>query len=786
MILIVGPAGIGKSTLAAEFGVSVADRFPDGQVWMDVQGHHSQTAVPALTILRRVLQSLGVPAGSVPADLDGAAALLRTVTADRRVLIVLDNVAESAHLPHLQPAPGSLLVVTSRFRLTDAVVRHGARRHTLAGLEEDDAVALLARIVGADRIAADPGDARDLALACERLPLALCITGAHLAERDHRTLADQVRAIGGGALLREGADPGDDSPVRAVFDQSYAALDPEPRRLFHLLGLHPGPALEPHAAAMALGLDRTTVAALAARLRQIHLITETGRGWYRMHDLLRAYAGDRARTCESAAAVDMVERLHRHYAQAAWRAVIAAGQQPNGYEEPTDPGATTLEFPDAGSAHEWLEYELQPIRSMAAGADESDRFAIAAASIVSRWLMSFAHFTTATEMFDRLIRAARSQGDAQSTARGLRLLGTVYWHQGDDRAAEFMQEALDILLAEGIQVGLGQTYNNLGAVLLRRADLDGALRCFAQAVAAYERDGNAPSTARTLSNIGVTCHSLGRYQEALVHYERALEILVTIDDPIQTAYTRSNIGNVYFIWGDYRKARELHEEAMPVLLTREQAGAHLTTAAELARALVELDEYHSATKLINELVPIATRLNSRAILANVHTINGRMHFRLGELDEAGREYEAGVRMGVEIGDPDRESVGYLGLAETAFAQGRHEQARDRAEQAGAIAERANLPLIRARATEVLGRIHLATGEVVRGSALRTEARLALMHLAPCGRSASTAHAVAPLLSRRCFDNRNDHEEPQASQAPSRHRTRWPTIRTILIGNRRSR
>src|SRR5262249_52223542 len=297
-----GTAGVGKTALAVYWAHRVADRFPDGQLHVNLRGFDpsGQVMAPA-EAGRRFLDALQVPPERVPVDLDAQAALYRSQLAGRRMLVVLDNARDTAQVRPLLPgAPTCLVVVTSRNQLTGLVATDGAHPVTLDLLTDDEARQLLAQRLGADRVAAEPAAVEQIITRCAHLPLALALVAARAAIRPHaglRVLAEELRDTGHRWQMLTGDDPASD--VQAVLPCSYQALTPDAARLFRLLGLHPGPALAAAAAASLAGLPPSAVRPVLAELTGASLLVEHTAGRYTFHDLLRAYATDLARRMDT-------------------------------------------------------------------------------------------------------------------------------------------------------------------------------------------------------------------------------------------------------------------------------------------------------------------------------------------------------------------------------------------------------------------------------------------------------------------------------------------------------
>ncbi|MEV5177887.1 NB-ARC domain-containing protein, partial [Streptomyces flaveolus] len=292
---VIGTAGVGKTALAVHWAHRVADRFPDGQLYIDLRGFHPRGAVLGVAeAVRAFLDALGVPPTAVPAALDAQIVLYRSLVADRRFLIVLDNARDSEHvLPLLPGTSRSLVLVTSRSRLTGLIASVGARCVSLDLLDEGDAREFLHRRLGADRVDREPDAAAEIVARCARLPLALAVVTARAAMNPSFPLA----AIA--AELRNEAQTLDafsaEAPladVRSVLSWSYQALSPEAARVFRLMARHEGAVCTTSDIAALAGLLPSRVRPLLAELTHHHLATETCPGRFTRHALLRVYGAE--------------------------------------------------------------------------------------------------------------------------------------------------------------------------------------------------------------------------------------------------------------------------------------------------------------------------------------------------------------------------------------------------------------------------------------------------------------------------------------------------------------
>ncbi|MFE2722001.1 BTAD domain-containing putative transcriptional regulator [Kitasatospora sp. NPDC059327] len=329
LVVVVGPPGIGKTALVTHWAHTRREHFGDGQLFVDLRGHSRLPALRPADVLAQFLRALGTPPDHLPADEDEAAALYRTLLADRHMLIVLDNARDAEQVRPLIPgARDCAVVITSRSRLAGLVADNGARRLSLDALDPDEAGRLLGSIVGDCRVAAEPDAARGLARLCGGLPLAIRIAGANLVARDtgiadhcggsagdrgaarDTGIADHYAELAGDDLLGRLRVEGDGrSTVRAAYDLSYRALPADARRMFRLLSLLPGPDLTVDGAAALADSTTAEAAGLLASLADAHLVRERAAGRFGLHGLLHCYARELVGEEEAHTARQRLSRL---------------------------------------------------------------------------------------------------------------------------------------------------------------------------------------------------------------------------------------------------------------------------------------------------------------------------------------------------------------------------------------------------------------------------------------------------------------------------------------------
>ncbi|MFE2292011.1 BTAD domain-containing putative transcriptional regulator [Streptomyces sp. NPDC059452] len=373
VVAVVGAPGVGKTALATHWAHARREHFRDGQLFVDLRGHSRLPPLRTGDVLAQFLRALGAPPDRLPADEEEAAALYRTLLADKRLLIVLDNARDAEQVRPLIPgAQGCAVVITSRSQLAGLVSNDGARRIGLDVLDPDEGRRLLGSIVGECRAAAEDEAARRLVRACGGLPLAIRIAGANLVARN-AAIADHCAEPAGEDMLSRLHIEGDRrSTVRSAFDLSYDALPAQSQRMFRLIGLMPGPDLTAEGGAALADVTPAASAALLVSLADAHLVQERAVGRFGLHDLLRSYARELAGQEEAHAARQRLFAWYLQRTDAADRLLYpeerGLGSAVHSSDRPEDriPGpsadavpAAALVFSGRGQALEWLDSERE-------------------------------------------------------------------------------------------------------------------------------------------------------------------------------------------------------------------------------------------------------------------------------------------------------------------------------------------------------------------------------------------------------------------------------------------
>lgn len=702
---ITGTAGVGKTALAVHWGHRVRARFPDGQLYVNLRGVARAQPMRPVEVLAQFLRSLGVPAPEIPADEDAAAARYRSLLAERRVLVVLDNAAGPAQVRPLLPAsPGCLALITSRERLSGLVARDGARRLSLDVLTTDEAHQLLARVLGAEPVAAEPEAAGELARMCSYLPLALRVTAATLVDHPLRTIADHVAQLRRDSLAALDVLDDEESGVRPAFALSYWALPEDCRRLFRLLGLAPVADVAVGAAAALAGAAADTAARQLDRLAAAHLVTSPLAGRYTYHDLLRQYAAERALYEDTVAERNgAVRRLLDWYlggADAAAKLVY-----PDRMRLPVPAVAGTAPaFADHAAALAWLDAERTNVVALIEHAARHGPGPTAwlLADSIRGYLWLRAHTIDLARATDAALRAAEAAGDLraqaitllslanldhrrrryppsithatralelaeqagwiEARAAALGLLATAHRDAGQmEEAVELYGRALALYRDAGSREGEATTLSHLGRTYYYLGRIDEAIESAHQAVARYRQLGSRQGEVAVLSNLGECLHAARRLEEATEYLGRALALAREIGDRRLEAYSLHSQAAVRSDRGQSRPALE-------------QARAAVRMAGEFGDVRIEADA-----------------LNTLAAICHA----------LGQDRDALAHHRNALDLADRTGDPFPQIVALIGIAAAQRRLGQAAEALAPGQRALDLARRTGFRILDDRARAVL-------------------------------------------------------------------------------------
>ncbi|MEV0254665.1 tetratricopeptide repeat protein [Streptomyces sp. NPDC050732] len=605
-----GTGGVGKTSLALRWAHEHLERFPDGQLHINLHGFDPVSKpVPAETAVRAFLDALGVAPGLIPLDPGAQAALYRSLLVGKRILIVLDNARDTPQVTPLLPGTSTCTVlVTSRNHLTGLIAR-GAHLIDLDILADGEDRMLLSRHLGEDRIAAEPRAVTELLAHCAGLPLALSIVAARagcqpalplavLAEELHEA-TERLDALNGGDL---------DTDLRVVMICSLQALGRAAADAFRLLALAPGPDISLPAAASITATSPAKTRQLLRELEIAHLVHQYIPGRYRMHDLVRLFAAERAR--QDLAQQDCTMALRRlidfylHSAHAGSQ-IIYPHKEPRIILEPPLQGVSQYPLTDVESALHWFDAEhpcllathnfairerlhLQVYQLawsldtfherrhhaqeqfsawqaglMAARCLGSSSFQIEADRRLGNACSRLGKHTEAFNYLEQALTLANATADLPSQALTHISLGAVWGEQGDERRA--LGHSLSALvLYESLHQWpkVAHALNNAGYSYAKLGDYEQAQSCCSQALTLARHHGNHPVEANTLHSLGYIAHRTGLHARALRYFEEALAMYRVNGDSYAEAEALEDIGSVWAVLAHLDQARLMWRESL--------------------------------------------------------------------------------------------------------------------------------------------------------------------------------------------------------------------------------
>ncbi|MFI5957431.1 BTAD domain-containing putative transcriptional regulator [Cryptosporangium sp. NPDC051539] len=722
-----GVAGVGKTALAVHWAHRSTERYPDGQLYLDLRGYDARDPMGPAEALTWLLRALDVPPHRIPPDVEQMAAVYRSTITGRRILVLLDNVRSAEQVRPLLPAgPGAFALLTSRDALGGLVARDGARRLALEVLPEADAVELLAHVLGADRVEAEPEAAAELAAACGHLPLALRIAAANLVGTPERSLAAFWVELEAGTRVPALAVEGDpQSDLTQVFAHSYRALSEPARRMFRLLGLIPGTDCSgPAAQALA---DDDGAAALLAELAEAHLVTPAaGAGRYVMPDLLREYASRLAgapdHAAERRAALDRYATWADSHVQSASALVYPSS--------PRWPAAgASVAFDDAETAGRWLADELGNLTALVFAAADlgrpelawripyacrdylfqrsgqalprrlgeaaltaatraSDPLAIAAAELVLAQAHNMVgHDPCTLEHATRCLHSAEQAGWPHVRIDAYNAISVHHFHAGDLRSsADAARRAFD--LSRELGVPSNQHLGKLGLVSLLLGDLAVAAGYLERTLASQAGLANH-SRGITLLNLSEAYRLLGRPADAHAGITEAITLFEQVGNRHLAAVARCGLVIIHLADGHTPQACREAEAARAALDESDDLLAQTQMSCAYGLAAVADGRHDEALAVLRDGLRLARTLPMTHPAVQLAIALGRARRAAGESDgvdrllaDAAEQARAGQFAVLEAEALDVLTATHLDRGDTGPAGRAAHRAMDLAERTG--------------------------------------------------------------------------------------------------------
>ncbi|MFE9097198.1 BTAD domain-containing putative transcriptional regulator [Streptomyces sp. NPDC007264] len=664
---LAGIGGVGKTTLAVHVAHQARGAFPDGQLYVDLQGAGARAAEPE-TVLGAFLRALGTPDSAIPDSLEERAALYRSVLDGRRVLVLLDNAKDAAQVRPLLPGTeGCAALITSRVRMVDLA---GAHLVDLDVMSPDEALALFTKIVGEERVASEREAALDVVAACGFLPLAIRIAASRLAARRTWTvsvlaakLADERRRLD---ELQAG-----DLAVKATFELGYGQLEPAQARAFRLLGLADGPDISLAAAAAVLDLPVEDTEDVLESLVDTSLLESAAPGRYRYHDLVRLYARacaerDEHPPSERDAAMS---RLLDFY--------LATAAEGYAIERPGDRLVDHLEtartaglvFPDRRAAQDWLYSEA--VSLLACVRQSSDRARLrravdllwATVDLAESGANSKEYETAATA----LRNAARSLSDGRAEGRAnLVLANARHWSGYFDQANQEAREVLRLSEASGDPLPCCWAANILGAFAFYQNRYTEAEEYLERAIKDFRACGDLSGTAAALCNLSRLHLATDRADSAVVLAHQGTEMYEALGHSLKAANGHYALGMALSKNGRLSDATARLGDALQVFRASRQRLWEGMTLFRLAE--VDLLAHRSAQAAANAEMALAMLrgIGGEWRRGNVLTVLGKALIRVGQSGRAQVCWREALEIFERLNSPEAAEVQAL-LAPAAAA-----------------------------------------------------------------------------------------------------------------------
>jgi DNA-binding SARP family transcriptional activator/Tfp pilus assembly protein PilF len=716
VVAITGLAGIGKTALAVHWAYRVADRFPDGQFYLDLGGYRQSGTMPAARALAVLLRSLGVPADQIPPVPADAVALYRSILHGRQVLVLLDNASTAAQVrPLLPPAPGCMAAVIGRHRLDGLIALDKAHHLAVGVLPEPEAVALLATFTGVQRVNADPRSAVRLSRLCGRLPLALSIVGAQLTARPQRTLGEQAEALSTGDRLSALAVEDDEqAAVRAAFTESYLGLPDDLRTAFRRLSLHPGRVLTSTAAAALVDTDAAEALARMERLERVHMIESLGSDRFAFHDLLRLFGHERA-AAEDGDPEQPVRRLAGWYLRSVDAAARRLYPQLLRLEFATDPDpAHAPPFNTHPQARQWLDAERDNILAVIEHAVNSrePETAWLLADAIRGHLQAGRHLSEMLAVSRTALRAARGAPARVRAITHLNLANAYRYHADIDKATAHFTRALRVSREAGWLECEAAVHGSLGNIRRELGELDHAGQHYQRSLEIFEQTGHLSGQAISLGNLGAIRGMNGRLAEAAADHAASLALHRAAGSPGGQALALAHLGVVHRQLGQLVRALEHLQDALAMFRRIGDRAGEAGTLEAVAAVHRDAGRAVEALEHAEAALELSRAISYRRTEADALNVIGSIRYGLDDYRGAVENHLAALRLArQDVPHHNAEVTALLGLADSHRAGGEQDLAAEYADEAVVVAAKQSNQILKDQAQAMLERI--------RGSRLQT-------------------------------------------------------------------
>ncbi|MFD3978684.1 tetratricopeptide repeat protein [Streptomyces griseus] len=687
VVAIDGMGGSGKTSLAVWAAHRLADRYPDGQLYVDLRGFTPGEQAPMSpgTALGQLLRAIGVDDDRIPGDVEARAFLWRATVTGRRLLLLLDNAARAEQvMPVLTASPGCLVLVTSRSRLVDL---DGVSWVSVGLMTPQDSAALVAATLGADRVEAEPESAAELAELCGHLPLALRIATARLRNRSSwtlRYLAERLRDET--RRLDELRSP--QRSVAATLHLSYMALDERQRAAFRTLGLHPSTGMDVHSTAALLGTDLHDAESTLEFLLDMRLVQQPVVGIYTLHDLVRSYARSLSDTTTAGQDAAAAERLLGYYLAATDTAcqVLFPGREQRDTGIPAHEGALPG-WPDGEAVRAWFDREHSGLLAAVSLAELHGlhRHTVCLARNLSFHLNARGQFDDLWDVGRTALAAVRGLDDPQLLCVTLSNLGVACWKVGRfESGLEAAQEAREVAVALGDRHIQAHSESIIGLLASMLGRYEEALVLLVAAVSRSAALGASRAEAEGRSTLSTLYGNWGRYAEAAEEAARALEISRAIGyhgnqvmSLTDLAFAQVGLGELAAADVNLAEARRLSETRT----AQGDVGLVLALSARVAHARGRTAE---AEEFAVRALELARSGATPVRLTEVENLVGHLRSEAGAYESALELHRHAHRSAVNMGFRSEEASALTGLARALEALGDEESAREHRTEAARL------------------------------------------------------------------------------------------------------
>ena len=685
-----GMAGVGKTALALRWAHRVVDRFPDGQLYVNLRGYDPERPVSAADALAGFMLALGVGGSDIPLEVEDRAARYRSEIAGRRMLIVLDNASSVEQVRPLLPGtPTCAVVVTSRDSLAGLVAMHGACRLDLDLLPPDDAVALLRRLVG-PRVDAEHDAATTLSALCGRLPLALRVAAELAVSRPAVPLPELVAELADRARRLELLDAGGDprAAIATVFSWSVRQLPAAAADMFALLGLHPGADIDGYAAAALADISLRQARRRLDLLARTHLVQPAGADRWVMHDLLRAYAAELASAQDAAhdPRKALTQLFDYYLATAAAAMNILHPAERHRRPDISPPATPSPDLTDPESARAWLDAERACLVAVAGytAARGWPGHSIDLSPTLYRYLDG-GHHTDALALHGHARDAARRTGDQTGQAHALLGLGLAHLRLGRHaQAIAHKEEALALFRQAGDRLGEARALSDLGTVEERLGHYQVAAEYHKQALVLYRQEGDRLGQGHILGNLGIIEERLGHYRTASEYHEQALVLCRQIGARYGEARGLNNLGFAEQGAGRYESAAMHHQQAVALYRQLGNRSGEAGALDNLGTVHLRLGRPEQATKFFQQALTLLHSSGERYGEPWLLNGLGEAARAVGRTADALTHHTAALAAAAETGARDQQARAHTGLGHAYAALHDLASAREHRQQALAL------------------------------------------------------------------------------------------------------